>query len=162
MRKVVFLVLTLFLGVLNTNSQTFRLAAGPVLSVPVGNFKNINTFGIGAELSGILEFSDNLEAFGQVGYQSFLAKSINVFGTTIKGESTSHVPFIFGARYKTNGVLIGAGLGYATYGKGSSGFTFSPQLGYSLEKIDIIGHFTSSSLGGASLSYFGIKSFYKF
>lgn len=162
MKKTAFIVLLLSSISLSSLGQTFRLAAGPVLSVPTGNLQKINSLGIGAELTGILEFSESFQAFGQVGYQNFLPKTMTVFGTSVKGESTSHVPFIFGGRYVTNGFLIGAGLGYATYGKGSSGFTFSPQVGYSLEKIDIISNYTSSSVGGLSLGYFGVKAHYKF
>jgi hypothetical protein len=162
MKKVIFLAATLFLGFMGTQAQSFKIGAGPVLSIPVGNLKDANGIGIGAELTGILEFSESFQAFGQVGYQSFMAKTVNVFGTTIKGEPTSHIPFIFGARYHSNGLLVGAGLGYGTHGKGASGFTFSPQLGYSMEKIDLVGHFTSSSIGGASLSYIGVKTYYKF
>lgn len=162
MKKTVFIVLSVFGFAFTSNSQTFRLGAGPVLSVPTGNLQKINSIGIGAELTGILEFSESFQAFGQVGYQNFLPKTMSYLGTSVKGESTSHVPFLFGGRYVSNGFLIGAGLGYGTYGKGSSGFTFSPQIGYSLDRIDIIGNYTSSSVGGASLAYFGVKAHYKF
>lgn len=162
MKKVLFIVLSLVGLSLTGNAQKFRLGAGPVVSVPVGNFGDINGIGIGAELTGILEFSESFEAFTQVGYQRFAGKTFNILGTSIKGDATSHVPILFGGRYKTNGFLIGAGMGYGSYGEGSSGFTFSPQLGYSLEKLDIIGNYTSSSVGGLSLSYFGLKAHFKF
>lgn len=162
MKKVLLLALTITVGVLTSNAQKFRLGAGPVVSVPLGDFGDINGIGIGAELTGILEFSESFEAFGQVGYQRFAGKTFNILGMSIKGDATNHIPVLFGGRYKTNGFLIGAGLGYGSYGENSSGFTFSPQIGYSLEKIDIIGNYTSSSLGGGSLSYFGIKTHFKF
>jgi hypothetical protein len=162
MKKTVFIVLLLCSLSLSSTGQTFRFAAGPVVSVPVGNLGHINGIGIGAELTGILEFSESFEAFGQVGYQRFAGKTFNVLGISVKGDATSHVPVLLGGRYKTNGILVGAGMGYGSYGEGSSGFTFSPQLGYSLEKLDIIGNYTSSSVGGLSLSYFGVKAHYKF
>lgn len=139
--------------------QTFKFGAGPALSLPIGNLADINGLGIGVEVTGILEFSENFEAFGQAGYSSFMGKTI-VAG--IKSEAISHIPVLFGARYKTNGLLIGAGLGYGSWGKNSSGFNFSPQVGYSMNNIDIIGHYSSTSVGGGSLAFMGIKAYYKF
>lgn len=144
------------------HSQSFKFGIGPAVSAPLGNFKEINNIGLGLEATGILTFSENFQGFAQVGYHNFTPKTIDILGVTIKGESTSHVPFLFGARYVSNGFMIGTGLGYGTYGKNLSGFTFSPQVGYALEKFDIVGAYTSSSLGGENLSYLGLKVFYKF
>ena len=143
------------------NAQQFKIGAGPALSVPVGNLSKSNSIGIGAEVTGVYEFSESIQGFGQIGYQRFLPKSMNVYGTSIKTDGISHLPFIIGARYNANGILVGAGLGYSIFEK-SSGFTFSPQVGYSLEKFDVIGHFTSASIAGASISYFGVKAHYFF
>ncbi|MBI5371481.1 MAG: hypothetical protein HZA79_05580 [Sphingobacteriales bacterium] len=145
-----------------SSAQTFRFGIGPAISLPIGDLADFNGIGIGAEVTGIVELSESFEAFGQAGYQSFLGKKIDYFGGTLKTESLNHVPVIVGARYKTGGFLVGGGIGFASWGKNASGFAFSPQIGYSTEKIDVIGQFHSTLKDGSSLSYVGIKAYYKF
>jgi len=162
MKKALVFLLVLTAWCSGTQSQTFKFGIGPALSLPIGTFYDINSVGIGAEVTGILQFSEKFEAWGQAGYHYFTKKDIEYGGVTFEGESTGHVPFIFGGRYRSSNFVIGAGFGYSTFGEGASGFTFSPQLGYSSDKVDVLGHYTSTSIDGSNLAYIGLKTHFKF
>jgi hypothetical protein len=166
MKKVLFIFLSIVAFALSGNAQKFRIGLGPVVSVPVGYFEEYNGIGIGAEFTGVLQLSKSFEAFGQIGYQRFPGKTFFEPGVSIKTDVVSHFPILIGGRYKTKGFLLGAGMGYGNYRSKSSGFTYSPQVGYSFEKIDIIANYTSILLGEkfrvSSVSYFGVKSYFKF
>ena len=132
MKHILLLTLTLLLVFINTNAQDFKFGAGPVFSLPVGESRYLNSIGFGAEITGILEFSESIQAFGQLGFQNFLEK--NFLGTGLSGKQSSHIPLIIGARYYSSSLLLGAGIGYGigpwypSIGLGSSGFILSPQI----------------------------------
>jgi hypothetical protein len=71
-----------------------------------------------------------------------------------------------GANYKAGDFKPGIGMGYGRFqasgGNGIGGFAFSPQLGYSLEKVDLVAHYTSISLEGATFNIVGLKVLYNF
>lgn len=162
MKKVVLTLAAALSLSLVTSAQTFRFGIGPAISVPMGDLGDVSSVGIGAEVTGIVEFSESFEAFAQAGYQNFAGKKIDVFGTSVKLDALNHIPVLVGARYKTGGFLLGAGVGFASWGENSSGFAYSPQIGYSLGNIDIIGQYHGTAMDGGTLSYVGVKAYFKF
>ena len=164
--KKIFTILAIISGLIgSTNAQTFRFGVGPSLSFPSKTLAKYNGLGVGLEVTGWLRFTQNFEVFGQVGYTSFMGKTI-VAG--IKSDPLSHIPVLFGARYKTSGVVkgrgffIGAGVGYGAFGKDNAGLNFSPQIGLSTYNIEILGHYSTTSIGGGNFAFLGLKTFYKF
>lgn len=163
MRKHIFgLLLLTVVGFSSVHAQKkFQFSAGPAISLPVGDLNLISSLGIGIEVSGAYKLSKSVEAFGQFGYHNFFGKDIDFGGITIKSGSSSHLPLLVGARYRSGKLIIGGGVGYGWW-EDTGAFTYSPQVGIDLGKIDLLAHYTSSTREGSSLSYLGLKAFYKF
>lgn|SRR5574343_351737 len=161
--KIIPFVTLFFLISLFSFSQSIKFGVGPTISFPTGNFGDGSGIGIGAEFNAVYSFSDNLEAFGLAGIHHFFPKKLaTVQGIgTLKSDAINHLPFLVGARYRSEKVFGGVGFGYGIY-KDVSGFTFSPHVGYQLENIDLQLHYTSTSVSGGTLGYFGVKGVYYF
>jgi len=101
------------------------------------------------------DLSESLEGFAQTGYNRY----------SNSGISWGVIPFLVGANYKAGSLKPGLGIGYGrwqTDGGGAGGFAFSPQLGYSLEKIDLVGYYTNITIEEGSINVAGLKVLYKF
>lgn len=181
MKKLVFtllLVTTAFIT--NAQDKKFQIGLGPVISFPSGPLSTTNSIGFGGEFVGSYALAENFQVFTQVGVHSFTGKSFDIgidlndyrdlfdvaqLKKDLKSPSLTHIPVLVGAKYMVNEFIVGLGLGYGAYaseGSSISGFTFSPQVGLNLEKIDVIAHYTSTSIFNVNYSYFGVKTAYKF
>ena len=89
----------------------------------------------------------------------------------IYGDASSsgilHVPLMAGARFKTSGFFAGAGVGYGLWSAGDGesslkGFLYSPQIGYDFGRYQLMLNYTSTSVSGGNLPYFGFKFFRTF
>lgn len=164
MKTNIFVLVFILLGV-TASSQNLKFGAGPAISLPTNNSANPNSLGVGAELTAVYPFAESFEAFGQVGYHYFFSKELADLGQygIIKSEALSHVPLLVGARYVNDNFLGGIGIGYGFYSNDNSGFTFSPQVGYRLKKLDVILHYTvQPNWYGSAVQYFGLKSYLHF
>jgi hypothetical protein len=163
MRKhILGLSLLVILAVGSAHAQKkFQFSAGPAVSLPVSDLNLISSWGIGLEISGAYQLSSNFEAFGQFGYHNFFGKDLDLGGIIIKSGSSTHIPLLVGGRYRGGKLIAGAGIGYGWW-EDTGAFTYSPQVGIDLGKIDLLAHYTSSTRDGSSLSYLGLKAFYKF
>jgi hypothetical protein len=144
------------------DEQVFKFGLGGTISVPLSDLKLITTYGIGFEATAVYNFSENIAGFAQGGINVFKGKMD--FG---QENSVLNIPILAGARYKINGFFAGAGIGYSSYhssgwGSGTSGFTYSPQIGYDMGSYQFLLHYTSTSVTGGSLSYVGLKAFHTF
>ena len=141
----------------------FKLGVGPVVAMPLGDFGDAVGVGLGGELQATYGVTDNIAAFVQSGYNNFLGKTVSYGGVSITSDATGVIPIIAGARFHTNGFMIGAGIGYSkfTASGGGGGFTYSPQIGYSYQKFDFIAHYTGISNNGTA-SMVGLKVFFNF
>ena len=106
---------------------------------------------------GVYNLSESIAAFAQAGVNIFKCQS--VYG----GDDASllNLPIMAGARFKAGGFFVGAGVGYSRWtssGSSTGGFLYSPQIGYDLGNIQVLLHYTSTSVTGGSLSYFGLKA----
>ena len=143
------------------DEKPFHFGIGTALSLPLGDLKTGTSFGIGLELQPSYAFTENLEGFMQAGVHVFKAKS------DYGGDDANllHIPLLVGARYKAGHFFVGAGVGYGLWsssGESNNGFMYSPQAGYDAGKYEIGANYSSTSVTGGSLSYFGIKLFRKF
>lgn len=179
MKKLLFtlsLIITAFIT--NAQDKKFQIGLGPVISFPSGLFSTTNSVGFGGEFNVNYNIDEKFQVFTQVGVHSFSGKKLDLgfdlddytdildlTESDLKTPSYTHVPVILGARYKIANFVAGLGVGYGSYatkGTSFSGFTFSPQVGLNLEKIDIIAHYTSTSIFNVNYNYFGVKTAYKF
>ena len=143
------------------DDKPFKFGIGSGISLPIGDLKEASTVGVGVELTANYAVSENFEAFVQTGVHVFRAKD------TYYGEQSGvlHLPAMVGARVKASGFFAGAGVGYGYFNGGGdplSGFLYSPQIGYAGGRLQIMAHYTSTTVTGGSLSYFGIKVFRTF
>jgi hypothetical protein len=115
-----------------------------------------STTGFGVDIVGKTDVSENFEGFIQTGYNLYSAD----------GGSWSVIPVLVGANYKAGSFKPGLGIGYSRLnysgGLGIGGFSYSPQLGYSFDKFDIIGHYTSFSNNNFIVNVIGLKALYNF
>jgi hypothetical protein len=164
-KSIIGFILLVAAFTVNAQDKKFQLAAGPVVSIPTGELESINTVGFGAELVATYNLSDSFQGFAQTGVQFFGGKTLNSGIGSIKMPSFTHIPVLVGARYLIDKFNVGLGAGYGSFsldGSKSNGFSVSPQVGVNLGKIDLTGHYTSTSVSNGSLNYFGLKTAYKF
>lgn len=142
------------------DEKPFHFGVGPAFSLPLSELKTGTSYGIGVDVQPSYAFTENLEGFLQAGVHVFKSKT-----AYDNADNLLHVPVLIGARFKAAGFFAGAGVGYglwAASGESSKGFSYSPQIGYDFGKMEVGANYTSTSLTGGSLSYFGIKLFRKF
>jgi len=63
MKKVILAVAIIFVSFINANAQPtegFAFGAGIRLGLPIGDFGDVSSFGIGGELQGEYGFSDKI------------------------------------------------------------------------------------------------------
>src|ERR1700733_16258233 len=114
----------------------FTFGAGLNLALPIGNFGDGYSFGIGGQVQGEYMLADNISGIASVGYTSFSGKTIDGF----KDPSASLIPILVGGRFYPAeqffvGVQIGVGLYHVSAADGfpggnTSGFDYYPQVGY--------------------------------
>lgn len=167
MKKIILLTalaITSFTAATNAQEKGgFNLGVGPVVALPLGTFGDVSGIGFGGEAQAAYGITDNIAGFVQAGYNNFLGKSYDFGGISIKGDATGVIPMLAGARFHTNGFMIGAGIGYSKFTAtgGGGGFTYSPQIGYSFNRFDFIAHYTGISNNGTA-SFVGLKVFINF
>ncbi len=175
MKKIFGVFFITILVTLNTNAQRqyetpkFRFSTGG--GIVSGNFGGLSLNGFGFDVIAKTDISETLEGFGQIGYNSF---SGNIdFGISAVKIKSNLIPILMGVNYKAGNLKPGIGIGftnanstvYDQYDRESgsdSGFTISPQLGYSFEKIDLVAQYFSISASTGNANGFGLKAFYKF
>ncbi len=172
MKKTLILSLTLMITVTaiaqgnsgSSREEGLSFNTGANVSLPIGDFGDFWSFGIGA--SGQLEytFSDKISATALTGYAYYFGKSFEDFTV----EPIGFVPVCAGAKfYPSGGFFLGAQLGVGIFtnigGEGNSGFYIAPQVGYAAsEKIDAALKFENTSLTGGSLSALSLRVGFKF
>ena len=165
MKKVtLFICSLLFVFAINAQEKIMSYYIGPVVSLPVGDFGNAAGLGFGGEIQADYPFSSKVEGFGQGGFQSYSAKSIN--GVSQKAFATPTLTL--GARYIINKFSVGLGVNYSSYMAKytEDGVGLSPQIGVKIKSFNIILHYTQTYVSGAAFgsshfNSFGLKLFYR-
>lgn len=176
MKKILLAFAVLFASVITTKAQMaagdFKFGAGIHLGLPIGDFHNVSSFGIGGELQGEYAFSENLTGVATSGYTYFVGKDL---GGGYKINS-GHIPVIVGARYyPSEQFFFGAQIGYGHYSYsvsgsngyggpsgGSGGFEYRPQVGYNANPIQFILSYDGTSVSGSTNSQIGLSAIYTF
>ena len=165
------LLLSLFVLIsfltLKAQDQTisFYTSAGAALATS-GSLSHNATFGASVGVEGVYSFSENIDAFAQLGFYYFVGNP----ETDVQSNVTTnaiHIPALVGVKANLSNFIAGVGFGYGSYSYSDvksisqSGFTYSPLVGYKLEKYEIILNYTSTSANYDNLSYIGLKINYK-
>ncbi len=136
----------------STDGQ-IKLDIGIKGGLPIGDFSNISSFGIGGFVKAAYPVSSDFDLTGTVGYTSFIGKTVDGF----KYPSEGLFDVIVGGSYKLDGGFhLDGGIGYGTFSPGSGGFAYRVGAGYQVTPdLDITANYNGISDGG-TLSYIGI------
>ena len=167
--KKLALVLTVFtasiIGAKAQEGLTFGVGLNAAL--PIGDFHQTHTFGIGAHIQAEYPFSEQFKGVFTTGYTSFFGKSVDVPGFgSVKFSSVGQIPFLAGGRfYPSTQFFVGAQIGYGIFtggGSSTNGFEYRPQIGYDAGQFQIIGCYDGTSVTGGTLSSISVSALYKF
>lgn len=170
MKKVILAVAIIFATFINASAQPtegFSFGAGVRLALPIGDFGDYYSFGVGGELQGEYGFSDKVSGVFTTGYTNFFGKSYDIPGFgTVDGESVGYIPILAGIRvYPSANFFIGAQAGYGLFtGNGGSdgAFNYQPQIGYNAEKFQVALNYNGVSQDGSTTSHIGLTAIFKF
>ena len=145
-----------------TSATGFHFGAGINLGLPIGDFGDIESFGIGAEVQPEYNLSDMFSIYGSAGYTHFFGKSVGGY----KYDGVGLIPILAGVRvYPAPQFFIGAkaGLGILTgSGDSESAFDYQPQIGYNADMFQIALGYNGLSKDGETLSNLSLSLLYKF
>ena len=165
MKKVLFVFIG-FMCIFNSvyaqdrvSSSNTSFSIGAELSLPVGVFGDLYSFGIGASGQGNFNIDNDLALTLYAGYINYSLKDIYGNG------STGYIPVLGGMEYSFSPKLFGsAQLGLTFYsGGGGSAFTYSPGIGIRLSRsINALLKYTAQSKNNATSGAVGIRASYNF
>lgn len=166
MKKVFLFVsiamISVFSAKAQDNASGFHFGGGVRLAMPIGDYSDFYTFGVGAELQGEYMFTEKVSATATAGYVHFLAKEF----AGVKGDGTGLIPVLAGVRvYPSTNIFIGAraGVGILTGGGSStSGFSYEPQVGYNGEKFQVALGYNGVSVESTTFSHIALSAIFKF
>jgi hypothetical protein len=167
MKKALFVfVLSLSLATMaKAQGEGFTFAAGLRLGLPIGDFADTHSFGVGVEVQGELGLSDKFSLVANTGFTQFFGKTIDVFGTSVKVDGVGLIPIIVGPRvYPSEKFFIGAqaGLGILTGGGSSeTGFNWQPQIGVNTEHFQVALNYNALTKDGSTLGHVGLTALFK-
>lgn len=172
MKKIFFSVAIIAIA-FNANAQdskteigSLKFSVGVEAGLPLGDFKEISSFGIGGSLQGEYVVADNFGLTLNAGYLNFIGKTVTITGLgSFKYPSTSIVPVLAGAKiYFSEQVYGHAQLGVSFFNNGGGTvFTYAPTLGFMpAENIDLALKYQGASKDGGTLSFLGVRLAYGF
>ena len=181
MKKGLLLIMFLMVScciIAQNRSKKLTFAVGPVAYLPVSDYNTYYNPGFGGEVEAAYKFSEKFEGFVQAGYASFSGKKVSGtyygFPYTIDAPKLGYIPALAGIRYTTGNFTFGAAAGvgvYSTTDSTGGSFTYSPQIGYTIGKLQIIANMITTKVktddpifnlaNVSSISAVGIKLFYK-
>jgi hypothetical protein len=171
MKKLLVITVFLMSATIGLRAQdgggVFSFAAGANVALPIGDFADSHSFGLGVEAQGEYMFSEMFGAVFNTGYTSFFGKDIDLGGgVTVEAESVGLIPILAGARvYPSSQFFIGAraGLGIFTgSGDSNTGFAYRPEVGANLGPVQIALSYNGWSKDGGSLAHMGLVILYRF
>jgi hypothetical protein len=149
----------------NTKYSDTRFSLGPELGFATGTFSNIAGFGIGGSVQAEHFYQPNVSGTAIFGLVDYFGASIS---NNTKFKATVIIPLRVGVRYYIGeGFHIGAqiGLGIVSGVYSSTGFAYSPQIGYNFKTkrgkhVDASFKYDGYAISGGSLSALGIRVAY--
>lgn len=159
--KKLFLALTVLVFTFSTThaQSNVNLSLGAELSLPVGTFGDVYSFGIGASGQANFGIGGNTALTLYAGYLSYSLKS--AYGSGSQG----YIPLLGGVQFGLSSKVFGsAQLGVTNFTKGGgTAFTYSPGIGVMLSRnISALLKYTAQSKNGATSGAVGARLAYIF
>lgn len=143
-------------------TRPLRFSLGLEAALPVGDFADVSSFGIGGSVQADYTVAEKLALTLNAGYISFSGKTINGF----KLDATGFIPVLAGFKYALTEQLYGSaqlGLTFSDEDGGGSVFTYAPGLGYKFsDNVDALLKYTGYSRNNSSISTVGLRIAYTF
>ncbi len=141
--------------------KKFGFGVGLNTSFALGDLKNTSSFGRGVNLQTAYRFNSRSEISLQL--------NSDYFGTTdIFSKSILCLNGLVGGRYHIipKYLVVGGGVGYGLLidedGNSEGGLAFSPEIGISTRKIQILLHYTSTNTTNLKAGLIGFRTTYFF
>jgi hypothetical protein len=164
MKKLLLVATFLVAGFMSANAQ-FTFGAGIRLGMPIGDFGDTHSFGIGGELQGEYNFTENVSGVITTGYTSFFGKTVDFGFGEVELDAVGLIPIIAGVRvYPSTNFSIGAQAGYGilTGNDDSEGaFMYQPQVGYNADRFQIALNYNALTKDGSTLGHIGLTAIFK-
>ncbi|AYD47581.1 outer membrane beta-barrel protein [Arachidicoccus soli] len=154
MKKVLLLLVGgLFVITTSTKAQTYERPLGSELSIgispmlPVGDFSNAYSFGLGGDLKYAYNFDESIALTLSAGYNNFWGKKTTVAGVEFTPKAQGFVPIKAGVRFSAGqfyaepqiGVAISTNSENDRITKSSSSLTYAGQVGVMVNRNFDIG-----------------------
>lgn len=139
----------------SSNGSTFSI--GAELSLPVGIFADVYSFGIGASGQANFNIAANTALTLNAGYINYSLKS------TYGSGSQGYIPVLGGVELGFSPTVFGSaqlGMTFYTNG-GSSAFTFSPGIGLKISRnFSALLKYVGQSKAGSTTNSVGVRAAY--
>lgn len=156
-----------FCATAQKSEQPLKFSVGVEAGLPLGDFKTVNSFGIGGSVQGEYAAAEKIGITLSAGFLSFGGKTVDLGEglPSYKGPSTSDVPVLAGAKiYLTENVFVHPQVGLSFFNNGlGSAFTYVPAIGVKAsENFDVSIKYQGASKNGGTLSFLGLRAAYNF
>lgn len=160
-RMILFAFVVIAFSSLQAQSNV-GFSGGIRLALPVGDFGDSHSFGIGGEIQGEARLASNVTIPFSAGYTHFIGKEF--LGTRLDGVGL--IPILAGVHiYPSPQFFIGGKLGYGvlTGGGDSEGaFNYEPRLGYNGSKVQVALGYNGLTKDGSTLGHIALLTMIKF
>jgi hypothetical protein len=172
--KKLFFVLAIAAITTSVNAQSKSTADAKPLSfsvgleaaLPIGDLGDLSSFGVGGSVQVNYNVASSLAITGNVGYVTYLGKTLDVSGYSYKYPSLGYVPILAGIEYSFTPMVFGsAQIGYAVGVSPSGlkgGLEYAPGVGVKFSQFSALVKYTGISQTGGSLSSVGLRLAYSF
>ena len=154
----VLLVVTLCVEAQKADEKQFKLGAGALLGIPVGDITSVASLAFGFDLLGEYAVAPSFALTLSAGYTDWAKKS------GINGK-WGLIPVFAGGKYCFTDQIYGSfqsGISFWVDGTKSE-FVFAPGVGYKItDKFDLLLKFQSQSNKSWGTSFFGLRAGYSF
>lgn len=161
---VVLFVVTLSVSAQNSDEKPFKIGAGAMIGLPVGDLGDIASLAYGVDLLGEYTLDPTFALTLSLGYVDFALKSdykdlLDELGVDAK---MGMIPVLVGGKYYFSEQFYGSaqlGISFSTQKDGGSAFTFAPGVGYKIsDNFDLMLKYQSASKDGSSTSFLGLRA----
>jgi hypothetical protein len=136
-------------------------SVGAEASLPIGNFQDVYSFGIGATVQGEYKAADELGLTLNTGYINYFGKSITFGGVSIDANDFGMIPLLAGVKYHFSPQLYAQGqLGaaFSTTSGGGTSFAYTPGVGFTLSRnVDLLVKYLGLSQNNETLHSIGAR-----
>jgi hypothetical protein len=147
--------------------------AGVELGLPLGDFSDIYSFGVGATVQANYQLNPKIDLTLNTGYLNYFGKTVDAGSVSVKYGNLGVIPVLAGARYWLTENIYGAaqlgisfwsinGTASASNASSENNFTWSPAIGYRVSKFDISLKYNSINASESSLNSLGLRAAYNF